>query len=62
MVRGGDYGVDCAVVTTGPNTPEVEFNYADTAPPSGEAYYYVRVMQADGEMAWGSPAFVRYVK
>ena len=29
---------------------------------SGESYYYVRVLQEDGEIAWGSPAWVTYGK
>ena len=48
------------VYTATPDKAELEFEYTDTAPPPGEAYYYVRVMQSDGEMAWGSPAWVRY--
>jgi hypothetical protein len=42
------------------NTADVHFEYADEAPPAGEAYYYVRLIQSDGEMAWGSPAWVLY--
>jgi hypothetical protein len=48
------------VYTATPDKAELEFEYTDTAPPAGEAYYCVRVMQSDGEMAWGSPAWVRY--
>ena len=48
------------VYTATPDKAELEFEYVDTSPPAGEAYYYVRVMQSDGEMAWGSPAWVRY--
>ena len=43
-----------------PTTADVNFEYVDEAPPAGEAYYYLRVIQSDGEMAWGSPAWVRY--
>jgi len=31
---------------------------ADSDPPTGTRPYYVRVRQADGEMAWSSPTFV----
>jgi len=48
------------VYTATPDKAELEFEYVDTTPPAGDAYYYVRVMQSDGEMAWGSPAWVRY--
>lgn len=48
------------VYTASPNRADVELEYADAGDPSGEAYFYVRVMQADGEMAWGSPVWVRY--
>jgi hypothetical protein len=48
-----------------PGTDEVEFTYVDDATPAGpvapaERYYYVRVVQEDGAMAWGSPAWVTY--
>ncbi|MEZ5366077.1 MAG: hypothetical protein R2748_28025 [Bryobacterales bacterium] len=37
----------------------VDFAYADQAPVKGESYYYVRVQQANGQMAWSSPIWVR---
>ena len=43
-----------------PAGSEAQFEYADEASSSGQSYYYVRVMQRDGEMAWGSPAWVDY--
>jgi hypothetical protein len=43
-----------------PKTASVEFDYTDTVPGSGESWYYVRVMQADRNMAWGSPIWVKY--
>jgi hypothetical protein len=48
----------------GANTEEVRFNWADPAPPRGEkpSYYYVRVVQKDGQMAWGSPIWVEGAK
>ncbi|MGH9721238.1 MAG: hypothetical protein ACRD8O_13565, partial [Bryobacteraceae bacterium] len=42
-----------------PNRREVSFEYADIAPAAGESYYYVRVEQADGQLAWSSPIWVR---
>ena len=41
-----------------PNQRQVSFEYADASPPAGEKYYYVRVEQADGQLAWSSPIWV----
>ena len=41
-----------------PMEREVSFTFADNQPPSGETYYYVRVIQADDQMAWSSPIWV----
>ena len=39
---------------------EARFHWQDPAPVKGEreSYYYVRVIQKNGEMAWGSPFWV----
>jgi hypothetical protein len=39
---------------------EARFHWEDPAPRKGEkpSYYYVRVVQKDGQMAWGSPIWV----
>jgi hypothetical protein len=39
---------------------EVRFHWDDPTPHKGEkaSYYYVRVEQKDGQMAWGSPIWV----
>jgi hypothetical protein len=39
--------------------PSLELNYVDNQPPAGESYYYIRVEQADGQLAWSSPIWVR---
>ena len=41
---------------------EADFEYLDQGPPAagGVQYYYVRVEQSDGNVAWGSPFWVRY--
>ncbi len=36
---------------------DVPFRFEDT-PPSGESYYYLRVSQDNGQMAWSSPIWV----
>jgi hypothetical protein len=37
---------------------EMDFTYTDQTPVAGESYYYVRVQQADGQMAWSSPIWI----
>jgi hypothetical protein len=44
--------------TLNPKTAEVEFTYSDAEANTGESYYYVRVQQEDGQMAWSSPIWV----
>jgi hypothetical protein len=49
------------VYTTEPRAPRVEFEWTDEerrAP--GLSWYYVRVIQDDGELAWGSPFWVHH--
>ncbi len=38
---------------------EVSFTFVDNDVTAGESYYYVRVIQKNGEMAWSSPIWVR---
>jgi len=38
----------------------VKFSYTDENPREGENYYYVRVTQLNGQMAWSSPIWMRY--
>jgi hypothetical protein len=40
---------------------ESRFRWEDPAPPKGKSpsYYYARVLQKDGQMAWASPIWVR---
>jgi hypothetical protein len=40
---------------------EVKFRWEDPKPPKGAKtnYYYVRVIQKDGQLAWGSPIWVQ---
>ena len=47
------------VHTVQPGGPRAEFSFRDNEPPPGESYYYVRVEQADGQLAWSSPIWVR---
>jgi hypothetical protein len=41
-----------------PNQKAVEFEFRDADFQAGENYYYVRVEQADGSLAWSSPIWV----
>lgn len=47
------------IYSTGPQPRETRFTYVDKAAHPGFKYYYVRVEQADGELAWSSPIWVR---
>ena len=48
------------VYTIEPETKEAEFAYRDDAAQHGESYYYIRVEQSDGSLAWGSPIWISY--
>ena len=43
-----------------PNQQEVDLEYQDTTADGGRHYYYVRLMQKDGMIAWSSPLFVNF--
>ncbi len=47
------------VHTLRPGRAAAEFSFLDREAPAGESYYYVRVEQAGGQMAWSSPIWVR---
>ena len=37
---------------------QVSFTFVDNEQTAGESYYYVRVQQIDGQLAWSSPIWV----
>ena len=41
-----------------PKLQEAELTFTDTDAQPGQSYYYVRVAQADDQMAWSSPIWV----
>ena len=41
-----------------PGTQEAEFEYLDVEAGPGDHWYYVRVEQRDGELAWSSPIWI----
>ncbi|MBT3288532.1 MAG: hypothetical protein HN380_14390 [Victivallales bacterium] len=45
--------------TISPGKATVDVTWQDPAPVPGESSYYVRVIQEDGELAWGTPLWVR---
>ena len=48
------------IYTAHPDVSEVTFTYTDADIEPGTHYYYVRVIQQDNNMAWGSPIWVNY--
>jgi hypothetical protein len=48
------------VYTAEPKSASISFQYLDKADLSTRHYYYVRLMQEDGQIAWSSPFFVNY--
>lgn len=42
-----------------PLEKEAAFTWVDNQPKTGESYYYVRVIQANDQMAWSSPIWIR---
>ena len=55
IVRNGEivYGAE-------PHTSEVSLTYRDEASAPNPAYYHVRAVQADGQIAWSSPIWIDY--
>ena len=48
------------IYSTKPDRKDVNLTFVDRENVSGTSYYYVRVMQDDREVAWGSPIWVTY--
>ena len=48
------------IFTQSPGRSEFAFEFVDQDASTGESYYYLRVLQSDGELAWSSPIWVRY--
>ena len=40
--------------------PEVSFQYTDREKSAGTSYYYLRIEQKDGQLAWSSPIWVTW--
>ena len=50
------------IYTTEPKKQDVAFEFTDKADAKGRHFYYVRLMQEDGMIAWSSPFFINYGK
>jgi hypothetical protein len=50
------------VETFQPGKSEFQQTWTDPKPTAGVHYYYVRVQQADSELAWGSPMWIDFSK
>ena len=48
--------------TLQPSAETYTGKWTDPNPKGGEQYYYIRVLQTDGEIAWASPIWVQIGK
>ena len=55
LVRNNRY-----VYTTSPLQESIEVRFVDMEPEEGLNYYYFRIQQEDGQIAWASPIWVNY--
>jgi hypothetical protein len=55
LVRDGNY-----IHQFSPNRQEADLEFYDVSAGPGEHWYYVRLEQQDGELAWSSPIWVKY--
>ena len=55
IVRNNRY-----VYSTAPGREQLDLKWTDTDPPQNSlTYYYVRILQADGNLAWSSPLWIK---
>jgi hypothetical protein len=54
VIRNGKF-----IYTAHPGEKQATFELADQEFAGGESWYYVRVLQEDGQLAWSSPIWVR---
>ncbi len=51
------------IYTAEPNEQRLQRTFTDNeAEPGKTSYYYVRIEQADGNLAWASPMWITYKK
>jgi hypothetical protein len=52
---------DVEIHTLAPNRADVDLTWTDPAPVAGQtSYYYFRGEQADGELVWVSPMWIKF--
>ena len=52
---------DEEVFTAAPNQQKCDLEWTDPKPTAGQpSYYYVRGEQADGELVWASPMWIKF--
>jgi len=55
IVRDNEY-----IYSNAPDTETFDLRYKENSLTPGQHYYYVRVEQKDGNVAWSSPIWVKY--
>jgi len=55
----GEEGRATATILNDNLIMDTEFSYTDMNPTSGDNYYYVRISQVDGNLAWSTPVWVK---
>ena len=50
--------IDQSLTTLAPRMRDVDLGYEDSSSAPGLHWYYARVEQADGQLAWSSPIWV----
>ena len=54
VIKNGKY-----IHKSEPNTKDLSVEFMDGEAQPGMNYYYIRVEQADGQLAWSSPIWIR---
>jgi hypothetical protein len=63
IIRGVGNDIPTYVYNTTPNQTAVNLTWKDDMAVAGEtSYYYVRIEQTDGKLAWASPMWIQYQK
>jgi hypothetical protein len=55
LIRNNEF-----IYTQHPQRRDFEFEYTDSSPRKGDNWYYLRVMQQDGNIAWSSPIWITF--
>ncbi|HEX4129362.1 MAG TPA: hypothetical protein VHZ24_04915 [Pirellulales bacterium] len=55
LIRNGQY-----IYASSPGKRDVDVTYTDMQPEAGTNYYYFRLLQDNGEVAWASPVWINF--